>query len=201
MSSWGPLLLLSWHPIFKSSHCYSFEDRAPVAETWQHDRVPGWRSWQCLTCPTEDWRFFLLLFVFFVCFFKYSRHDSCRWTEHGFWNFPKTVPIPNRNRNLSVWRRCPASYRLWQFVSALYDKNWVMTILQNIVCVAPHFIHTWHRYQRYVHYQKYQVSIKCCPESVHKGIYLTLLMSRLGTEGRHRCCSIMAVYVYVYVSL
>ena len=46
--------LQSWCPIFKSSDCNSFEDRAPVdgiygclifkwvAETWLHDGVPGW---------------------------------------------------------------------------------------------------------------------------------------------------------------
>ena len=59
--SWRLLLwLLSWCPIFKSSHCYSFEDWAPVdeiygcpilkwvAETWPHDRVPGELPWQWL---------------------------------------------------------------------------------------------------------------------------------------------------------
>ena len=48
--------LLSWYPIFKSSHCISFDDRAPVdfiygcpsfkwvAETWKFDRAPKWYS-------------------------------------------------------------------------------------------------------------------------------------------------------------
>ena len=54
MLPWWPLLgILSWYPIFKSRHCNSFEDQAPVnfiygclifkwvAVTWLHDRVPG----------------------------------------------------------------------------------------------------------------------------------------------------------------
>ena len=33
-SPWWPLLwLLTWYPIFKSSHCNSFEERAPVSRT------------------------------------------------------------------------------------------------------------------------------------------------------------------------
>ena len=55
----GPSLL-SWCPILKSSHCNSFEDRAPVDEiygcsifkwvagTWQNGRPPGY--W-CLEWP------------------------------------------------------------------------------------------------------------------------------------------------------
>ena len=54
MPPWWPLLELpSWCPSFEASQCNSFQDRAPVdfiygcpifewvAETWQHDRVPG----------------------------------------------------------------------------------------------------------------------------------------------------------------
>ena len=54
MSPWYPSLelpVLSWFPIFMSSHCNSYEDGAPVdevygnpifkwvAETWLHDRI------------------------------------------------------------------------------------------------------------------------------------------------------------------
>ena len=43
-SPWWPLLwLLTWYPIFKSSHCNSFEERAPVPRT--HFQMNYYAQW------------------------------------------------------------------------------------------------------------------------------------------------------------
>ena len=93
ISLWqSSLELLSWCPIFKSSHCNSSEDREPVdfiygcqilkwiAETWLYDREPGQYWWHAVSEDTRAWLDIKMLS------YQHRKLDGCKTVLSPQWD-------------------------------------------------------------------------------------------------------------------